>query len=57
MIFGFADSLQVKMQILNIPIPTEFLQMAPYIVTIIVLAGLVGRVHPPAADGSPYIKQ
>jgi len=57
LIFGFADSLQIKMQILNIPIPTEFLQMAPYIVTIIVLAGLVGRVHPPAADGSPYEKQ
>jgi general nucleoside transport system permease protein len=57
LIFGFADSLQIKMQILNIPIPTEFLQMAPYIVTIIVLAGLVGRVHPPAADGSPYDKQ
>ena len=57
LIFGFADSLQVKMQILNIPIPTEFLQMAPYIVTIIVLAGVVGRVHPPAADGSAYEKQ
>ncbi len=56
-IFGFADSLQVKMQILNIPIPTEFLQMAPYIVTIVVLAGVVGRVHPPAADGSAYEKQ
>jgi ABC-type uncharacterized transport system permease subunit len=57
MIFGFADSLQVKMQILNIPVPTEFLQMAPYLVTIIVLAGLVGKVHTPAADGSPYEKQ
>ena len=57
LIFGFADSLQVKMQILDIPIPTEFLQMAPYIVTIIVLAGLVGRVHTPAADGTPYEKQ
>ena len=57
LIFGFADSLQVKMQILDIPIPTEFLQMAPYVVTIIVLAGLVGRVHTPAADGSPYEKQ
>jgi ABC-type uncharacterized transport system permease subunit len=57
LIFGFADSLQVKMQILDIPVPTEFLQMAPYLVTIIVLAGLVGRVHPPAADGSPYEKQ
>jgi len=57
LIFGFADSLQVKMQILNIPVPTEFLQMAPYLVTIIVLAGVVGRAHPPAADGSPYEKQ
>jgi ABC-type uncharacterized transport system permease subunit len=57
LIFGFADSLQVKMQILHTPIPTEFLQMAPYIVTIIVLAGVVGRVHAPAADGSAYEKQ
>ncbi len=57
MVFGFADSLQVKMQILRIPIPTEFLQMAPYIVTMIVLAGVVGRVHPPAADGLPYEKE
>jgi ABC-type uncharacterized transport system permease subunit len=57
LIFGFADSLQIKMQILQTPIPTEFLQMAPYIVTIIVLAGVVGRVHPPAADGTAYEKQ
>jgi simple sugar transport system permease protein len=57
LIFGFADSLQVKMQILNIPIPSEFLQMAPYIVTMIILAGAVGRAHPPAADGAVYEKQ
>ena len=57
LIFGFADSLQVKMQILKTPIPSEFLQMAPYIVTIIVLAGVVGRVHTPAADGAAYEKQ
>jgi ABC-type uncharacterized transport system permease subunit len=57
LIFGFADSLQVKMQILKTPIPSEFLQMAPYLVTIIVLAGLVGGVHPPAADGAAYEKQ
>ena len=57
LIFGFADSLQVKMQILKTPIPSEFLQMAPYIVTIIVLAGVVGRVHAPAADGAAYEKQ
>ncbi len=57
LIFGFADSLQVKMQILGISIPTEFLQMAPYIVTMIVLAGVVGRARPPAADGQVYEKQ
>jgi general nucleoside transport system permease protein len=56
-IFGFADSLQVKMQILSISIPSEFLQMIPYIVTIIVLAGVVGRASVPAADGTPYEKQ
>ena len=57
LIFGFADSLQVKMQILKTPIPSEFLQMAPYIITIIVVAGLVGNVHTPAADGAIYEKQ
>ncbi|MGD0707699.1 MAG: ABC transporter permease [Anaerolineaceae bacterium] len=56
-IFGFADSLQVKMQILSLPIPSQFLQMIPYIVTIIVLAGVVGRASVPAADGEAYEKQ
>ncbi len=56
LIFGFADSLQVKMQILSVSIPSEFLAMAPYIVTIIVLTGVVGRAIPPAADGQPYEK-
>jgi simple sugar transport system permease protein len=56
-IFGFADSLQIKLQILRVPIPPEFLLMAPYIVTMIVLAGVVGRAIPPAADGQPYEKQ
>ncbi|MGA9348836.1 MAG: ABC transporter permease [Anaerolineae bacterium] len=57
LIFGFADSLQIKLQILRVPIPSEFLLMAPYIVTMIVLAGVVGRAIPPAADGQPYEKQ
>lgn len=57
LLFGFADSLQVKMQILSVPIPTSFLQMAPYIVTMIVLTGVVGRAMPPAADGAIYEKQ
>lgn len=56
LIFGFADSLQVRLQILRAPIPSEFLLMAPYIVTMIVLTGVVGRAIPPAADGQPYEK-
>lgn len=57
LVFGFADSLQGKLGILQTPIPGEFLLMAPYIVTIIVVAGLVGRARPPAADGQPYVKE
>ncbi|SMH53728.1 ABC transporter permease [Maritimibacter sp. HL-12] len=57
LIFGFADSLQQKLALLNTPIPSEFLAMAPYIATIIVVAGLIGRARPPAADGKPYVKE
>jgi simple sugar transport system permease protein len=57
LIFGFADSLQTKLAILEAPIPSQFLLMAPYLVTMIVLAGVVGEAIPPAADGQPYEKQ
>ena len=57
LVFGFADSLQQKLSILNTPIPSEFLSMAPYIATIVVVAGLVGKARPPAAIGKPYVKE
>ena len=57
LIFGFSESLEQKFALLDIPIPTEFLAMAPYLVTIVVVAGLVGRARPPAADGQPYEKE
>lgn len=57
LVFGFADSLQGKLAILQTPIPSEFLLMAPYVATIIVVAGLVGRSRAPAADGVPYVKE
>lgn len=57
LVFGFADSLQIKMQILSVPIPSSILAMAPYLVTMFVLTGVVGRAIPPAADGAPYEKQ
>jgi general nucleoside transport system permease protein len=57
LVFGFADSLQQKLALLGTPIPSEFLAMSPYIATIIVVAGLVGRARPPAADGKPYVNE
>lgn len=57
LVFGFADALQTKLAILEVPIPSQFLLMAPYLATMIVLAGVVGEALPPAADGQPYEKQ
>jgi len=57
LVFGFADALSQTLGILQTGIPSEFLGMAPFIVTILVVAGLVGRARPPAADGQPYVKE
>jgi ABC-type uncharacterized transport system permease subunit len=57
LIFGFFDSLQEKFSLLQIGIPVDLLGMAPYIATMIVLAGFVGRSRMPAADGVPYKKE
>jgi simple sugar transport system permease protein len=57
LLFGFASALETRFQILGVQLPTQFLQMTPYLVTIIVLAGLVGRAIPPKADGVPYEKE
>ncbi|HCT81250.1 MAG TPA: ABC transporter permease [Micromonosporaceae bacterium] len=54
--FGFAKALSSLLQALQSPIPSEFLAMLPYIATIFAVAGLVGRVRAPAADGKPYVK-
>ncbi|MGH7697704.1 MAG: ABC transporter permease [Candidatus Dormibacteria bacterium] len=57
LLFGFADSLQSTLAVLNVPIPSPFLLMAPYLITILAVAGLVGRVRPPGADGVPYRRE
>ena len=54
LLFGFATALGYVMQSVNSPIPTDFLLMIPYIVTILAVAGFVGRVRPPAMEGKPY---
>jgi len=40
-----------------VAIPHQFIGMLPYLLTILVLAGFVGRARPPAADGIPYEKE
>jgi simple sugar transport system permease protein len=57
LLFGFADALSSKVAILGIAIPSQFLLMLPYIATMVVLAGVVGRSQMPAADGVPYEKE
>jgi simple sugar transport system permease protein len=57
LLFGFADALGTRFQILDVQVPPQWLQMLPFLTTMVVLAGLIGRAIPPAADGQPYEKQ
>src|SRR4051812_22057884 len=54
--FGFAQKLATYLSAVGSPVPSQFLNMLPYLATIIAVAGLVGRVRAPAADGQPYVK-
>ncbi|MBC7291804.1 MAG: ABC transporter permease [Actinotalea sp.] len=56
LLFGFAEQLRISLGIAGAGIPSEFMLMTPYLVTIFAVAGLVGRVRPPAAEGIPYTK-
>lgn len=57
LLFGFSESLSSNLSILRFPIPAELLLMLPYILTIVILAGVVGRSQGPAAAGTPYEKE
>ncbi|MCW5880082.1 MAG: ABC transporter permease [Anaerolineae bacterium] len=54
LLFAFAEAIQPILQTQAPQVPYQFFAMIPYLLTIIVLAGLVGRATPPAADGKPY---
>jgi simple sugar transport system permease protein len=55
LLFGFSDALQLRLQILGI-LPSQIILTIPYILTIIVLAGVIGKVTPPS-DYKPYIRE
>ena len=61
LLFAFADALQVRLQGVDIPglgvIPVQFIQAMPFVLTVVVLAGFVGKAVAPRASGIPYIKE
>jgi simple sugar transport system permease protein len=56
LLFGFTEALGNVLGSINTPIPSYILAMAPYVATIFAVAGLVGKVRAPRADGKPYVK-
>lgn len=57
LLFGFSLNLSFVLSILGTPVPNQFMQMLPYIVTIFAVAGLAGKSRPPASNGIPYVKE
>ena len=56
LLFGFSKNLETLLNNLGSPIPSEFMSMLPYVVTILAVVGFAGRSRPPAASGKPYVK-
>ncbi|WP_435771955.1 ABC transporter permease [Nocardioides sp. SYSU DS0651] len=54
--FGLLRDLRDQLGLLGDKVPGDLISMLPYLATIIAVAGFVGRVRPPAADGQPYVK-
>jgi ABC-type uncharacterized transport system permease subunit len=57
LLFGFASAMQLTLSINAPSIPSNVVAMLPYLATIVAVAGLVGKVRAPAADGEPYVKE
>jgi general nucleoside transport system permease protein len=56
LLFGVAEAIPTAMQLQGINIPFQIVGLLPYVLTIVVVAGAVGRATPPAADGIPYVR-
>lgn len=61
LLFGFLDAVSIRMQGADLPligaVPVQFIQALPYILTVVLLAGFIGRSVAPAALGRPYVKE
>lgn len=57
LLFGFASNLEGALSIVGAPVPSQFMLMLPYVVTLLAVAGLVGRSRAPGASGEPYVKE
>jgi ABC-type uncharacterized transport system permease subunit len=57
LLFGASDSLQLRLQSFGLHIPSQILSMLPYVLTLVVLAGIIGRTRPPTNIGIPYERE
>lgn len=61
LLFGFLDAAAIRLQGTPVPgigeVPVQFMQAVPYILTVVLLAGFIGRSTPPKAGGVPYVKE
>ena len=61
LLFGFLDALAILLQGQSLPVvgevPVQFMQALPYMLTVILLAGFIGKAIPPKAGGQPYVKE
>jgi ABC-type uncharacterized transport system permease subunit len=61
LLFGFLDAASIRLQGSPLPlvgkVPAQFMQALPYVLTVILLAGFIGKAIPPRAGGVPYVKE
>jgi len=61
LLFGFLEAIGIRYQSIAIPglftVPVQFMQALPYVLTVVILAGFVGKAIPPKAGGRPYVKE
>ncbi len=59
--FGFLDAVAIRLQGVELPIvgevPVQLIQALPYILTVVLLAGFIGRAIAPKAVGTPFVKE